>query len=123
MNRTCRGVALAVVVLTCSSPAFAQQRPLLTQDPETIGAGRVLVEGGFDADHNQEYPVSGLKGNLIRLPIGVSIGISSIAELQIDGGFYDHLTVTDRRDASLSKEVTVVGDNTHDVEDLVVATK
>jgi len=105
------------------SPAQAQQRPLLTQDPEPIGAGRVLVEGGFDADHNQEYPVSGLKGNLIRLPIGVSIGISSIAELQIDGGPYDHLTVTDRRDAPLSNAVTVVGDSTHDVEDLVVATK
>jgi hypothetical protein len=31
------------------------------------------------------YPVSGLRGNLLRLPlIGLSIGISSIAEIQID---------------------------------------
>jgi hypothetical protein len=29
--------------------------------------------------------------------IGISIGISSIAELQIDGGFYNRLAITDRR--------------------------
>ena len=29
-------------------PAGAQQRPLVTEDPEPIGAGRVLLEGGID---------------------------------------------------------------------------
>ena len=28
--------------------------------------------------------------------IGISVGLSSIAELQIDGGFYDHLSITSR---------------------------
>ena len=38
--------------------------------------------------------MSGLKGNLWRMPtLGVSFGISSIAELQIDGGLYDQLTI------------------------------
>ena len=41
------------------------------------------------------------KGNLLRLPlIGVSIGISSIAEIQIDGGFYNRLTITERNDGA-----------------------
>ena len=53
------------------------------------------IEGGVDFAHDQQYPVSGLKGNLWRLAtIGLSIGISSVAELQIDGGLYDRLDIT-----------------------------
>ena len=106
-------------------PAAAQQRPLVTEDPEPIGAGRVLIEGGIDYAHDQQYPVSGLKGNLWRVPtIGVSVGLSSIAEFQIDGGFYNQLSITERAAARRSPSlVTVTGDTTHDVEDLVVATK
>lgn len=104
--------------------AYAQQRPLLTEDPEPIGAGRVLIEGGFDAAHDVQYPASGLQGNLIRLPtIGISVGLSSIAELQLDGGFFNHLSITHREPAPLSSLLTVAGDSTHDVEDAVVATK
>jgi len=119
-----RLVVVAVVTLVCARPVAAQQRPLVTEDPEPIGAGRVLVEGGLDYAHDQLYPVSGLKGNLVRVPtIGISVGISSIAEFQIDGGFFDHLAINERRAAPLSSELTVVGDTTHDVSDVVVATK
>ena len=86
---------LAAFAFAC--PAAAQQRPLTTQDPEPVGAGRLLVEGGVDYEHDMQYPVSGLQGNLWRLPIlGVSLGISSIAEFQIEGGPYDHLAITNR---------------------------
>jgi hypothetical protein len=111
--------------LALSRQAFAQQRPLVTEDPEPVGAGRVLIEGGLDVARNQEYPVSGLEGNLLRLPaIGISVGISSIAELQIDGGLYDRLNITKRNPlAPLASALTVTGDSTHDVSDVIVATK
>jgi hypothetical protein len=114
---------LGVLALPCQ--AAAQQRPLTTEDPEPIGAGRLLIEGGIDAAHNQQYPVSGLKGNLWRIPtVGISVGISSIAELQIDGGLYDKLTIAERRTAPLSNLLTIGTDTTtHDVEDIVLATK
>ena len=114
---------LGILVLPCR--AAAQQRPLITEDPEPIGAGRVLLEGGIDRAHGVEYPVSGLKGNLWRIPtIGISVGISSIAELQIDGGLYDKLSITERRVAPLSNLLTIGTDTTtHDVEDIVLATK
>jgi hypothetical protein len=68
--------------------------------------------------------VSGLEGNLWRVPtLGVSFGISSIAELQLDGGPFNRLSITNRRPAPLSRLLTVTGDTTHDVEDVVVATK
>jgi tRNA 2-thiocytidine biosynthesis protein TtcA len=118
-------IALIVcAVLSLAHAAAAQQRPLVTEDPEPVGAGRILIEGGIDYSKDAQYPAAGLRGDLLRMPtIGVSIGISSIAELQIDGGFYNHLTITDRDAAPLSDLLTIDGDSTHDVEDLVVATK
>ena len=104
--------------------AFAQQRPLVTEDPETVGAGRVLVEAGLDYARDTVFPVSGLEGHLFRFPlIGVSIGVSSIAEIQVDGGVYDRLTITQRRSAPLSRMVTTTGATTTDVEDIVIGTK
>jgi hypothetical protein len=105
-------------------PAAAQQRPLITEDPETVGGGNILIEGGLDVQRDVFYPVSGLHGNLLRVPtLGVSFGLSSIAELQVDGGFYNRLTVTSREPAALSNQLNFTGDKTTDVEDLVVATK
>ena len=41
--------------------------------------------------------MSGLEGHLFRFPlIGVSFGISSIAEIQLDGGLYNRLSITQR---------------------------
>ena len=124
MTRRSLSVALACWLAMVSSAA-AQQRPLVTEDPETIGAGRILIEGGVEAAHDVSYPVSGLKGNLWRVPtIGLSFGISSIAELQIDGGLYDTLSITSRNpNAPLASLVTVTGDSTHSFEDTFIATK
>ena len=47
--------ALAACVLT-ASPATAQQRPLVTEDPEVIGAGLILLEGGFDYSREILFP-------------------------------------------------------------------
>jgi hypothetical protein len=114
---------VAAAVLVLARPAMAQQRPLLTEDPEPIGAGRILVEGGFDYIHDQQYPVSGLEGNMWRAPsIGLSFGISSIAEFQLDGG-YNFLKVNTRHTAPFSGLVNLDGDSTSDWEDTVVATK
>jgi len=121
---TPRLACLALASILVAQSASAQQRPLLTEDPEPIGAGRVLIEGGIDGAHGQQYSVSGLKGNLIAGPtIGISVGISSIAEFQIDGGFYNRLTITDQHLAPLSSLLTITGATTHDVLDTVVATK
>jgi hypothetical protein len=119
-----RVFGIAVVLVTLASSAYAQQRPLVTEDPETIGSGLVLLEGGFDLQQDVFYPASGLQGNLVRIPtLGVSFGISSIAELQIDGGIYNGLSIKSRRDAPLSNLLNFTGDHTHDVEDIVLATK
>lgn len=110
--------------LLCGS-AFAQQRPLVTEDPETVGSGLVLIEGGLDYQRDVFYPVSGLEGNLLSVPVmGVSFGVGSIAELQIDSALYNRLSVTSRRlTAPRAHQVTFDGDNTADLGDIVIGTK
>jgi hypothetical protein len=117
-------LAILGVLVLAATPAWAQQRHLVTEDPETVGAGRILLEGGIDYNRDVLFPASGLTGNLLRAPlIGVSVGLSSIAEIQIDGGLFNNLSITDRRPAPLSDMLDVDGTSTSDVEDVVIATK
>jgi len=114
-----------LIGLLAASRADAQQRPLVTEDPETIGSGLVLIEAGVDLQRDIFLPVSGLTGNLLRLPtFGVSFGVSSIAEIQIDGGIHNRFSVTDRDPlAPLAFMLDFKGDQTTALEDLVIGTK
>src|SRR5258708_25862474 len=104
--------------------AFAQQRPLVTEDPETVGAGRLLLEGGIDYGRDAVYPVSGLEGNLLWFPaFGVSVGVSSIAELQIDNASYQPLSITRRRVAPLASLLTATGTSPSDAADTLIGAK
>jgi hypothetical protein len=125
MIRTLKTLFLASAVLAAAAPSAAQQRPLQTEDPEVIGAGRILVEAGVDYRKDVSFPVSGLRGNLIAVPTaGLSFGVSSIAEIQIDGGLYQKLSITDQiPGAPLSSLLQLDGDSTSDVEDLNIGAK
>ena len=87
---TGRSTLVLLAALFLAEPAAAQQRPLVTEDPEPIGAGRLLIEGGLDFAADQQDTVSGLRGDLWRIPtLGLSIGISQIAELRRIAGKRD----------------------------------
>lgn len=117
-------VVVALLAWMPGAVAGAQQRPLVTEDPETVGEGRVLIEAGLDVLRDVSFPVSGLKGDLFAGPTaGVSIGIGRIAELQIDGGFYRRLRITERRNAPLSPTLDFDGDETSTFEDITIGTK
>jgi hypothetical protein len=125
MTRSNRVVILTATLLTLVSvPSLAQQRPLVTEDPESVGSGLVLIEGGFDFVRGQPYPVSGLEGHRFKAPtLGLSVGVSSIAEIQIDGVSYQRLSVTNRAEAPLSRFVDIKGDTTSDMDDIVIGAK
>jgi hypothetical protein len=105
--------------------ASAQSRPLVTEDPETVPAGYILLEAGIDIAQDAVYPVSGLTGNLLRLgTFGLSFGVSSIAEIQIDGGLRNRLNVTAMDPtAPLAHMLDFEGESTSDFEDLVIGAK
>jgi hypothetical protein len=108
----------------CGGVASAQSRPLATEDPETVGAGQVLLEGGLDYTQDSVFTASGLKGNLWRIgTFGLSFGVSSIAEIQLDGGLRDSFSIKSRFDAPLASMVTATGDHTSDFPDATIGAK
>lgn len=116
--------AAVLCFVVSAAPAGAQQRPLVTEDPESIGAGLVLVEAGIDYLRDQPFPVSGLTGHFRSTPVlGISIGVSSIAEVQIDGISFANLGITDRRLAPLSHQLRITGDTTGSWTDTSIGAK
>jgi hypothetical protein len=104
--------------------ALAQQRPLLTEDPDPVGEGKMLIEAGIDHTWTQLFPVSGLKGNLLRGPLlGISTGVGPSAELQLDGLSWSRLSIHERFDAPPAPMRDPTGDSTSSAEDIVVGTK
>lgn len=124
-----RSIVTAALIVTAvigigAAAAEAQQRPLVTEDPETVGTGRVLVETGLTYARDRTFSGSGLTGNLLEVPqIGLSIGVGPIAEIQLDGGLYRRLSITGREPAPLSDLLDITGDTTSSVDDLVVGAK
>jgi hypothetical protein len=116
---------LSVGAMTATTAA-AQSRPLVTEDPEVVGAGQILVEAGVDRQQGVTYPASGLQGNLWRLgTFGFSFGVSPIAELQLSGAVRDKLQINNRLLAPLGYMLTVplTATSTGDYEDGVVGAK
>jgi hypothetical protein len=125
IRRHLRYSSFVICYLSLAVSSFAQQRPLQTEDPETIGSGRILIEGGLDYQRDLYNPVSGLRGNLFTVPtLGVSLGVSSIAEIQMHIGGYQQLAITERvSTAPLANLLLLDGDTTDDMEDMHVGAK
>lgn len=119
MKRFVCALAFVLMPLTVA----AQQRPLVTEDPEVVSQGQVLLEIGFDQLFEQRFPASGLQGTLLRMPtFGLSIGVG-IAEIQIDGAAFQSLQIKDRFAAPLDNMLEFTGDRTTSVDDFVIGTK
>jgi hypothetical protein len=119
-----RHVSIAALLLVIPIAAAAQQRPLVTEDPETIGTGRMLVEAGLDYGRSTRFPVSGLEGHHLRLPtFGISLGAGSAAEIQMDGALFQRLAIRQRFPAPLADVVESTGDSTTSIDDLVIGAK
>jgi len=116
-------VLVWTAVLCAPATGRAQQRPLVTEDPEPIGAGRVLVEMGVDYDWDVFLAPSGLSGNILTLRPGFSVGLSSLAELQFDGGVFQRMNITGRAPAPFSPVLVIPGETTSDSGDLSVSMK
>lgn len=125
VNPTRAALVLAAILLAAPA-AWAQQRPLVTEDPETVGAGRILLESGIKWEQDVFIPVSGLRGDVLTGPsIGVSVGVSSIAELQLDGGLFQKMQIKSRVPGPFSPYLDIPEDatSTSDVEDMVIGAK
>jgi hypothetical protein len=111
---------LAMMALTIL--AFAQQRPLLTDDVDITPQGAISISAGVDFLQKVKFPLSGLNGDLTRVgDIRIRTGFASNVELQIEGSLQNYLAINSAGVSSVPLNVN--GNSTHDFDDFVVSAK
>lgn len=119
-------VVAVVAVAICLGQGWlqAQQRPFVTEDPESIGAGHVRIDSGVTYVRDARFPLSGLRGHLTTVPsVGIGVGVGGVAEFQVTHVSVQSLRVTDRRPPQGNNPPAFSGTSTSSVDDLVVGAK
>lgn len=116
-------IRLALILLFLAVPPLdAQQRPLITEDPRLIPEGHLVTETGFGYFTRAQFPVNGIKGNLLSiLDGGFHFGLGSRAEFQITGTLRNYLWVkeggigqrNDWGDGLLSTKIAILKESTN----------
>ncbi|MGD9631326.1 MAG: hypothetical protein AB7V18_18975 [Pyrinomonadaceae bacterium] len=102
--------------------AYAQQRPLLTDDIDITPTGAFEVGAGVDFIQNAKFPLSGIRGDLTRVgDIRLKTGISSNVELQIEGTLQNFLAINSQGPSSIPLSIT--GNSSNDFDDFTISTK
>ncbi|MBI4484105.1 MAG: hypothetical protein HY652_14610 [Acidobacteria bacterium] len=115
-----RRIGLALLLCTVSS--LGQQRPLQTEDPDTLPAGSVRLQFGFEFLQDAEFALSGLKGDLTRIGVlGAHVGLAPRVEFQVTGTLQNFLNV--ERQAKAFVVPAFSGNDTSDVGDFSLWTK
>lgn len=113
-----------VLVFGLSVAAWAQQRPLITEDVDIIPPGSLRIEAGIDFMQKAKFPVSGLTGDLTRAGvIGISIGLSPNVEVQIEGVAQNFLSINSRGPSAIPLSIAPGANSTNGFGDFTLATK
>ncbi|NOT64335.1 MAG: hypothetical protein HOP19_29305 [Acidobacteria bacterium] len=114
-------------LLALSLTAFAQQaqRPLITEDVDTVKPGAMRVDFGFDFIQHREFGLSGLQGDLTRVGVvSLTFGLSPNVEFEIGGVIQNYLSVNRQaRPAPFPLRLSTGTNSTHDTGDFYLATK
>ena len=117
-------VALVAYAAFATPLALAQDRPLRTVDTETVPAGTLRTEIGFDFLQDVGFPVSGLRGDETSVGVlDLRMGVGKIVEVEVAGAIQNFLDVKSRG-TSFVPNLSLTGVNsTHDTGDFTLATK
>ena len=103
-------------------PAFAQQRPLLTDDIDITPAGSLEIAAGVEFFQDAKFPLSGIRGDLSRVGnIRIKTGFAANVELQIEGTLQNFVAINSRTPSAIP--LTVTGNSTNDFDDFIVSAK
>jgi hypothetical protein len=118
-----RALLLTSLLPYFSTSCFAQQRPLRTADANTIPAGSMQVQAGFDFLQDVDFPLAGLSGDLTSVGvIDVRMGVGKMIELQMQGTVQHFLDVKRQVGSFVTPNLTGTS-STHDVGDLAMYAK
>jgi hypothetical protein len=117
------GALALLAVLGCAPIVNAQDRPLKTVDAETVPAGTLRAEIGFDFLQDVGFPLSGLRGDETSVGVDLRMGVGKIAEIEVEGAIQNFLDVKSQG-TSFVPNLSLTGVNsTHDTGDFTLATK
>jgi hypothetical protein len=120
------GRALITALLICLplSFAYAQQRPLLTEDVDIIEPGSVRAQIGAELLQNQKFALSGLKGDLSKYGVvRLTFGLSPNVEFEVEGVLRQYLSIDRFGPSAIPLNVQPGALSTSDVGDFSLATK
>jgi hypothetical protein len=105
--------------------ASAQQRPLITEEVQTVKPGEVRFELGFELLQDKDFPLSGLNGDLSRLGVmSMTAGLASNVEFELGGVVQNYLNINRQYQASaIPLQLSSAPNSTHDVGDFYLASK
>ena len=115
---------LLIAGLALAAACQAQDRPLRTVDAETIPAGALRTQVGFDFLQDVGFPLSGLRGDETSVGVlDLRMGVGKIVELEVEGSIQNFLDVKSQG-TSFVPNLQLTGVNsTHDTGDFTLATK
>lgn len=118
-----RLILYVYVLFLIAMPAFAQQRPLITEDIDITTPGTIEVSAGVDFLQNAKFPVAGLKGDLTRVgDIRVRTGLANNVEITMEGVLQNFLAINSQS-ANPAIPLRLDGNSSNDMGDIVVAAK
>ena len=110
-------------ILSFCVGAFAQQRPLITDDVDITPPGSIELGAGADFLQNVKFPLSGLTGDLTRVgDIRIRQGFASNVEVQIEGTLQNFLAINSQITPS-PIPLNISGNSTTDFDDFTIAAK
>jgi len=110
-------------IILASVSAFAQQRPLLTEDVDITPEGTIEIAAGVDFLQNVKFPLSGLKGDLTRVgDVRIRTGFAPNVEIQIEGVLQNFLAINSQTTPS-PIPLSLDGNSSNDTGDITVSTK
>ncbi len=110
-------------ILSFCVGAFAQQRPLITDDVDITPPGSIELGAGVDFLQNVKFPLSGLTGDLTRVgDIRIRQGFASNVEVQIEGTLQNFLAINSQITPS-PIPLNISGNSTTDFDDFTIAAK
>ena len=119
-----RKLLLVALLVGLPLAAAAQQRPLTTQEVETVPPGDVMVEFGFEFLQNKKFPLSGLEGDLTKVGVlDIHWGVSRAVEIQIQGTIRQFLSVSQQQPALVVPDLDPGENSTSDFGDFTLAVK
>ena len=111
------------LVICLSVFAFAQQRPLLTDDVDTTPVGAIEIAAGVDFEQNAKFALSGLRGDLTRVgDVRVKVGFASNIEFQVEGVLQNFLAINSAF-ASPAVPLNLHNNSSNDTGDFTLSTK